>query len=143
MRSFLARSSCAALLTCALGSCALQDETISQAIEGRLIVNGLAASGEVKVLSWDDGDCSAGGVTSAVDEQGEFRIVRSVTQGRLVVVVQHDLICFRQSGPWEVVWRSRPYGPAAQSLAVECIKTGGRWNCKVMTDWGTDVADQG
>lgn len=124
-------------------SCALQDEEISQTVTRRLIHDGPAAPGSIKVLSWSDGDCAADGVISAVNAEGEFSITRTVTRGHLAVVVQHDLICYRQSGPWEVVWNSGAYGPAAESLTVSCTKAAAVWRCNVVTEWGTDVADSG
>jgi hypothetical protein len=143
MSIFRTFSSFVALVACGLCSCTLQDENISQIVTGRLINDGPATPGAIKVLSWSEGDCAAGGVTSTVSGKGEFSLTRTVTRGRLAVVVQHDLICYRQSGPWEFVWQSGPYGPAAESLTVECTKTAAAWKCSVVTNWGTDVADAG
>lgn len=132
-----------ALLTCALCSCSWQGEEVSQTVTGRLTHDGLAAPGSIKILSGSDVDCAADGVISAVTGEGQFNLTRTVARGGLAVVVQHDLICYRQSGPWEVVWKSGAYGPAAESLAVACTKTAADWKCSVITDWGTDVADAG
>lgn len=143
MSVFRAFPSIAALFACVLCSCTLRDEEIRQTVVGRLVHDGHAAPGTIKVISWSDGDCAADGVTSGVSGEGQFSLTRTVTRGGLAVVVQRDLICYRQSGPWEVVWESGAYGPAAESLTVECTKSGGIWKCSVVTDWGADVADAG
>jgi hypothetical protein len=131
------------LLACVLSSCALQEEEISQTVRGRLDQESSAASGTIKVLSSRNGDCTADGVTSDVNGDGEFVLTRTVVRGRVAVIVQHDLICYRNSGGWEVVWQSRAYGPAAEYLAVECTRTALAWKCRVMTNWGTEVANEG
>jgi hypothetical protein len=125
---------------CVLGSCSLQDEEVTQTVSGRLVQEGSAVLGTIKVLSTSGLDCSAEGIASSVDGDGKFHLTRKVERGALAVVVQDDLICYGQSGNWEVVWQSGPYGPAAETLTVNCTKSEAAWKCSVVTNWGTDLA---
>lgn len=140
MSSFRITTGLALLSSFVLCGCFAFDEKLTQTISGRLVANGPSMLGEVKALSKRDDNCESEGVTSVVDERGQFSLRRTVTRGRLAVIVQHDLICYKKSGDWEVVWRSRPHGPAAESLAVDCVKFSPSWKCKIVTNWGVDIA---
>lgn len=99
-----------------LSGCSLQDEHISQTVAGRLLTDGGAPTGEIKILSWSEVGCRSSGTVAQIDRDGAFRLTRTVERGRLAVVVQDDLVCLRRTDSWEVLWHSGPYGPATEKL---------------------------
>ena len=117
----------AALLGIVLAGCTYQG---AQEISGTLFVGGRPLpKGEVRLIAGENPNCAKPSASAHVND-GLFALHRTVSYGRLYVIVQQDALCISEGAGWVMAWQGL-YGPASERLVFACQRNGSDpWSCK-------------